>query len=436
MDSANCTVIAGPGEPIATVALSDAVDPSRAPRPTNDSERLLFRQVYETLVRADCEGHTVPGLAIAWRLDLDPRTWVFTLRDHARFSDGALVTAADVQASWSLEGGDELRSDVGRVVESIVALDDRTVAVTLRRAQTAAPIGLAHPDLAIAKITRGSSWPLGTRVDRATPRRTALTGTPGATITIERENRPAISFLAASGDPRDVLDKGVDLLLTRDATALAYAGTLPSFQVLPLPWQRTLVLLSAGRSRTAGALPENARHAFARDAVRGEARGAVGPFWWEALQACALLPPQARDRRTWTPRVVYDSRDDAAHDVAERLVGLARAPGTSPPILDVVLPDRPARTYQRTGAMTGEVLARARRLGNDASYLVSLDRRPLDPCGEMQALTGAVPWLDPETIVPLVDLRLRAVVRKGRAGIVAEWDGGLLLSGASDPRQP
>jgi hypothetical protein len=84
--------------------------------------------------------------------------------------------------------------------------------------------------------------------------------------------------------------------------------------------------------------------------------------------------------------------------------------------------------------MSGEPLDRARRLGNDASYLVSLDRRPLDPCREMEVLTDAVPWHDPETIVPLVDTRLRAIVRKGRAGIVAEWDGGLVLADASDPR--
>jgi hypothetical protein len=39
----------------------------------------------------------------------------------------------------------------------------------------------------------------------------------------------------------------------------------------------------------------------------------------------------------------------------------------------------------------------------------------------------AARWLDPDTIVPLVDTRLHAVVRQGRSGITAEWDGGLLI---------
>ena len=37
-------------------------------------------------------------------------------------------------------------------------------------------------------------------------------------------------------------------------------------------------------------------------------------------------------------------------------------------------------------------------------------------------------WLDPDTMVPLVDTRLHAVVRRGRSGITTEWDGGLLIA--------
>jgi ABC-type transport system substrate-binding protein len=94
-----------------TVALSDRIDPSNAPYPSNESERLLFRQLYETLVRVDCHGRVRPGLAESWRLDANGRTWTVTLRDNARFSDGALLTAADVRASWTRDGiGDERAS--------------------------------------------------------------------------------------------------------------------------------------------------------------------------------------------------------------------------------------------------------------------------------------------------------------------------------------
>src|SRR5262245_39737532 len=66
---ADCSLIAAPGEPVATVALTERVDSSNAPHPTNESERLLFRQLYETLMRGDCTGRLVPGLAESWRLD-------------------------------------------------------------------------------------------------------------------------------------------------------------------------------------------------------------------------------------------------------------------------------------------------------------------------------------------------------------------------------
>src|SRR5262245_41877612 len=52
----DCRLISEPGEPIRTVALGEPVNPANAPYPSNDSERMLFRQLYETLVRVDCEG--------------------------------------------------------------------------------------------------------------------------------------------------------------------------------------------------------------------------------------------------------------------------------------------------------------------------------------------------------------------------------------------
>src|SRR5688500_17099756 len=47
--SAGCALIAEPGEAVTTLAVTERIDPSNAPRPSNESERLLFRQLYETL---------------------------------------------------------------------------------------------------------------------------------------------------------------------------------------------------------------------------------------------------------------------------------------------------------------------------------------------------------------------------------------------------
>jgi hypothetical protein len=45
----------------------------------------------------------------------------------------------------------------------------------------------------------------------------------------------------------------------------------------------------------------------------------------------------------------------------------------------------------------------------------------------MEALVDNVGWIDAETIIPLVDTRLHAIVRRGRAGVTVDGDGGLLL---------
>ena len=134
-----------------------------------------------------------------------------------------------------------------------------------------------------------------------------------------------------------------------------------------------------------------------------------------------------------TVLALYDAGDAAGRDLAERLVGLTRASGpAATAVLDALLPDRPRRTYQRATGLTGEALALARRLGTDAGYVLSLDSRPIDPCRDLQALAEGARWLDAETIVPLVETRLHAVVRRGRSGVTADWDGGLLISGVKN----
>jgi hypothetical protein len=146
-----------------------------------------------------------------------------------------------------------------------------------------------------------------------------------------------------------------------------------------------------------------------------------------------LLPP--REHSTPIPRIVYDATDGAARDLAERFVGLVRASGpAATAFLDVLLPDRPGRTYQRAAGLTGTSLAGAQRRGADAGYIISVDSRPVDPCQDLQDLMESAPWLDPETIVPLIDTRLQAIVRRGRSGLTAEWDGGLVIASASDSR--
>src|SRR5262245_6878592 len=272
--SLDCALIPETGGAIATVALAERIDPAHAPRPANESEQLLFRQIYETLIRIDCKGRLHPGLAESWSLDKDGRTWIVAIRENARFSDGTAVTAAAVRGAWMRDlDGNELQPLVGRLIETVVPVDNRTLAITLRRSRPDQPRVLAHTDLAIARTVVGSRWPLGTRLDGATLERDPSDPSASSTISIRRDNLPSIRFLVAAGDQRDLLDKGPDLLLTRDHAALEYAATLPQFATVPLEWRTVHVLVTPGRARGTATLTPEARQALATDAVRGEARG-------------------------------------------------------------------------------------------------------------------------------------------------------------------
>jgi len=409
--AADCRLFPGQTESteaIFSVGLNERVDPIHAPRPTNESERLLFRQLYETLVRVDCEGHAVPGLAASWRLDGSTKTWVVTLRPNARFSDDTPVTAMDVVSSWMRPDagpaiGSELRPDVRRLVRSVIVVDDRTLEIDLQSRRPDAILALGHTDLAIATPSPGSPWPMGTRSARI-----GRGGTSVITL-FNLSGNFSIRFPVASGrDSRDLLDQGVDLLVTRDARTLNYASTLPQFQTTALPWLRTHVLLTPNRAGAAPSFSTDERRALAQDAVRGEARGAEGPFWWESLADCEVDPPQAPPvTPSAMPRIVYDSDDSAARELAERLVGIGK--------------------YPRASGLASDALAQALRRGNESAYILSLDRRPLDPCREIDALMDNAGWIDPRSIVPLVDTRPQAIVRRGRSRLNTEWDGTILL---------
>ncbi len=399
----DCPLIAEAGTPVATVGVSEPVNAAHAPHPSNESERLLFRQVYETLVAIDCNGRAAPGLAASWRIDADGRGWIVTLREGARFSDGVPVTSAHVRAAWMGDTSNTLHPRANGLVDTVIALDDRTLAIRLQRQHADAPVPLAHTNLAVARAAADSRWALGTRASRILDDN-EQPGAFRAVITLERYGLPPVWFFVAPGDPRDLLDEGVDLMVTRDPAALEYAATLPHLQSLPMPWQRTYVLLTRAGTPP---LSDEARQALADDAVRGEARGAAPPFWWQMLTDCQLTHPPIRAQRLPTPRVVYEAGDNTARDLAERLVGLGR--------------------YQRAIGLAGDALTRARRTGDDAGYLVALDGRPFEPCRDAQVLVETFRWLNLDTIIPLVDTRFQAIVRHGKSGLTAEWDGGLLL---------
>ncbi|WP_223565418.1 ABC transporter substrate-binding protein [Pantoea sp. OVA07A] len=59
----------------------------------------VIRDLFEGLTNQDAQGKIVPGVAQSWSSS-DNKTWVFTLRNNARWSNGDPVTAQDFVYSW------------------------------------------------------------------------------------------------------------------------------------------------------------------------------------------------------------------------------------------------------------------------------------------------------------------------------------------------
>ena len=203
----------------------------------------------------------------------------------------------------------------------------------------------------------------------------------------------------AERDQRDLLDSGLDALLTADPAVIDYARTRPGHRVLELPWSATYALLAAAPLPTTD--PAAFREELARDVVTGSARGATAPDWWRDARGCPVadgprLPPAAR-----TDRVVYLRADQHARELAERLVALAAG--------------------LRTAGLSGDEFQRALRAGNEFAYVFALPSRVRSACGMLQRI-----GLDPRQageLAPLVETRYSLVVRTGRFGVVIDEDG-------------
>ena len=395
-----CTI--GAGRAVArdtiTFAVTDPVDAAHAPLPRNDAERLVFGQLYESLIRVDCQGRALPGLAATWEQAPGDR-WAFTLRDNARFWDGAPVTARDVLASWRLRDA--------TLAAGLTVTGDRVFTVPA----SAAPFQrLADQALAVTKPAPGGGWPIGTG------RYWMTTGDPASPDVLvaqpmARTGQPVVKIATVPASAaRDALDGAAGVLTTDDPAALEYARTLPGYVDVPLEWNRTYVLLAPGRDKP---LVDDLRLESLREAVRGDARPAEwsgpGRFWFTDLERCGV--PAGRDtlgaagRRR---RVVYNQSDRSAADLAARLVGLG-ALGRG-----AVAAGVPASAFESSI-----------RTGTDAAYVVELRRRVYDVC---RAALELPPWSSVGTIEPLLDVRSHAVVRRGLPRMSLDWDGTLRLA--------
>jgi hypothetical protein len=450
-----CELLSGSAESADTVtfALLDAVEPEHAPWARNASERLLFGQLYETLIYVDCRESVQPGLAGSWKSAQRGRRWMFELREDARFWDGTLLTAEDVKRSWQ----EQIINHT--VIDSVAADGDRVLHVFFKQRQTEVPRLLSAPAFAIVKQTEASRWPMGSgtyQIDASTGRSPGISGR-SITVRPAFDNKgPVITFRETSAyDTRDLLDNVIDVMLTTDPAVLEYAAGRSQLATVALPWNRTYLLLSTSRVEAIrrGTLPRDISSdlsaGLARDAVRSDARGSRSPFWWTNLSHCGTLSatipglppfPRGDDASTGQYRVLYDLDDPTARDLAQRIVALAATDPTASPeaasIISAVpgLSSGPARLVAE-GATTGELNSSLRR-GSAFAYIISVPRRPSDPCDEARQLVDRAPWFAEieisRAVIPLVDTRANAIVRRDQVELIADWYGDIFVVNVSN----
>ncbi|MCC7365052.1 MAG: ABC transporter substrate-binding protein [Dehalococcoidia bacterium] len=124
-----------------TLALVTLADQSADPHVTRVANLApITTSCFEQFSRWDANGQLVPALAGRMEETPDHAQLTFHLRPDATFWDGTPVTAED--AKWSFERyiavkpGDTYQATVANQVESVAALDARTVVVRMRQPST------------------------------------------------------------------------------------------------------------------------------------------------------------------------------------------------------------------------------------------------------------------------------------------------------------
>jgi extracellular solute-binding protein (family 5) len=349
----------------------------------------VSRQLYETLIRLDCAGRPRPGLADSWTSPDGGRTWGFALRP-ARFWDGTAVTAEAIATGWtrdSVAAGLLRRAGI----LFVTAGGDGELRMLLDVRYDSIPAVLADPRLALARRSPDLPWPIGTG-----PYRLPEVDPAPATLEAGDAGRP-VRLLPAPRDLRDAVDAGADLIVTDDPAALAYAAARPEVVSLALPWSRTYVLvLDVPLESAAAAVTAGFRESLARDVVRVDARAAAPTM---GAPACPARPPGGSHPRPAIARIAYLGADRTARDLAARLVavGVGRA----------IIP------------LDSITLVASLRDGAETGYVLPLPRTLLS-CGDLELPAGA-------TVLPLVETRAHAIIRRGAPPMTVDWDGTLRL---------
>ena len=405
-----------PGSPVAqgrlVVALTDPVAPEHAPIPYNLSERIVFRNLYETLVTVNCDGSLHPGLAESWEASDDYTRWTFTLRPEARFWDGTPVTADEVIACWQRSQGQPAAaashspwSWLSADIVTLQAIETDRLLIEVIQSRLLLPLVLAHPACAVATERQGWVWPVGSGPGRL--RATAIAPVPDIVCqpNLHHPDRPVWSALVfrvlPASDPRDLFTFGANILIARDRVDLSYFQQNAELLSTPLPWDRLYLLV------TPEAVDRDVADRDVADLAAAVAAAAVlpadepsftvltGPPCAELVAAVAAPTsvPLAWDpeQRGFGPgTLLYPASDTDARLLAERLIATENL-ATENITGDQLQP--PPTGLERCVAVDTAEFAFQLQAGAAGAYLLPLPREYPSTCLTLSALLGRVGWL-------------------------------------------
>ena len=279
--------------------------------------------------------------------------------------------------------------------------------------------GCSHPGAPVAPPPEPVPASLDVAVTDAPDSVAGWLGRSGAYLAPEHEGdtlrvEPAVSragpalllHRVAPRDARDAIDAGVDVVVTGDPAAVAYASTRADLISVPTQWNRTYALLAPGSAGSAAASPllDTLREELAAGAVRVEARAAPDSgassdscAGSDTTRSAAAAPAGAR------PRIVFSRADEAAGALAARLVALGASRGR---LLAALSPGLAAAGDSlRAEGVEGQDLWSAIGDGRAAAAVVALP--PAGACA-----VAVSPGRPRVGIVPLVQTRERLIARR------------------------
>ena len=248
---------------------------------------------------------------------------------------------------------------------------------------------------------------------------------------------------------RDAIDAGADIVLTSNAGTIAYAAAQSGLTSVPLMWDRVYVLIEPTRRNPGDRDSVLAlQRDLATNVLHAEARPATDSGGIELL-TCPTIEPASEagfggssapaptpSGPTTSARIVYENDDGVARAISERLVALTNARSHRLAALESELSSAGA---VRAVGLDSAAFRQALQDGNEAAYVIAV---PLfmGSCMTVDGLEFDARWLAPsrnnsfeDHIAPLIEIRARALVRRGRVGLALDGAGNVYLLFGSPP---